>query len=236
MASEKETLDDKKPNEEEKEEKEEEKPVKKRKSRGESTEEPVTPITRPTRERKTVERYSESSDARGSTPKPLSIRKGSGTQLKDIPNVAYKLSKRKPDDNLQILHNIFFGKKSNVHSLKKNIGQFSGFVWVENEEKERRKTKEKLDKCVKEKLLDFCDVLNIPMSRTSAKKDELSVKLLEFLESPHSSTTVSLLAEKEQKGKKQKRKSSAGKNAGSSDKSVKVKSQSRPSLLKSINQ
>ncbi|KAG5617534.1 hypothetical protein H5410_017358 [Solanum commersonii] len=211
---------DKKYAESEEEEKEKEKPVKKGKNRGESTEEPVTPITRPTRERKTVERYSESSDARGSTPKPLSIRNGSGTQLKDIPNVAYKLSKRKPDDNLQILHNILFGKKSKVHSLKKNIGQFSGFVWVENEEKERRKTKEKLDKCVKEKLLDFCDVLNIPVSRTSAKKDELTVKLLEFLESPYS-TTDSLLAEKEQKGKKQKRKSSASKSAGSSDKSVK---------------
>lgn len=118
MASEKETLDDKKPeevieeqqpkdndkekeeesmqvdkkdveseeekeeSEEEDEEKEEEKPVKKKgKSRGESTEEPVTPITRPTRERKTVERYSESSEARGSTPKPLSIRKVSFSTL-----------------------------------------------------------------------------------------------------------------------------------------------------------
>lgn len=115
-------------------------------------------------------------------------------------SVAYKLSKRKPDDNLQMLHNILYGKKSKViiifllanswtlelemlslgfaasavhvlllnlcacvrgggwcvydlvsiivlygfdgifdvspfqvHSLKKNIGQFSGFVWVENE-------------------------------------------------------------------------------------------------------
>ncbi|KAJ8537049.1 hypothetical protein K7X08_035450 [Anisodus acutangulus] len=240
MASEKETLEDKKPDEEQQgqeEEKkiaeveevdekdaEEEKPIKKK----ESEEEPKTPISRPTRERKTVERYSESSDARGSTPKPLSIRKGSGTQLKDIPNVAYKLSKRKPDDNLQILHNILYGKKSKVHSLKKNIGQFSGFVWVENEEKQRGKTKEKLDKCVKEKLLDFCDVLNIPVSRSAAKKDELSVKLLEFLESPHP-TTDSLLADKEQKGKKQKRKGTASKSAGSSDnttgKSVKQKHQ-----------
>ncbi|KAK4351117.1 hypothetical protein RND71_030430 [Anisodus tanguticus] len=264
MASEKETLEDKKPDEEQQgqeEEKntaeveevdekdaEEEKPIKKK----ESEEEPKTPISRPTRERKTVERYSESSDARGSTPKPLSIRKvsdlvaqlidymnfhnvvqccnphfGSGTQLKDIPNVAYKLSKRKPDDNLQILHNILYGKKSKVHSLKKNIGQFSGFVWVENEEKQRGKTKEKLDKCVKEKLLDFCDVLNIPVSRSAAKKDELSVKLLEFLESPHP-TTDSLLADKEQ-GKKQKRKGTASKSAGSSDnttgKSVKQKHQ-----------
>lgn len=103
--------------------------------------------------------------------------------------VAFKLSKRKPDDNLQILHTILYGKKSKVtfylgafhtssfllslgwfesfgnvlssefvqfllifcftyylercwmyaffswqsHSLKKNIGQFSGYVWIENE-------------------------------------------------------------------------------------------------------
>lgn len=121
------------------EEKEEEESVKKGKSKGESTEEPVTPISRPTRDRKTVVRFSIPTEARSSTPKPLSISKGSGTQLKDIPNVAYKLSKRKPDDNLQMLHNILYGKKSKVHSLKKNIGQFSGFVWVENEEKQRQK-------------------------------------------------------------------------------------------------
>lgn len=30
--------------------------------------------------------------------------------------------------------------------------------------------KEKLDKCVKEKLMDFCDVLNIPISRSGVKK------------------------------------------------------------------
>jgi len=30
--------------------------------------------------------------------------------------------------------------------------------------------KEKLDKCVKEKLLDFCDVLNIPINKAVIKK------------------------------------------------------------------
>ncbi|XP_028121019.1 cilia- and flagella-associated protein 251-like, partial [Camellia sinensis] len=96
--------------------------------------EPVTPIERPIRERKTVERYSEPSTGR-SASKVLSIEKGQGTQLKDIPNVAFKLSKRKPDDSLQMLHTILFGKKTKSHSLKKNIGLFSGYVWVENEEK-----------------------------------------------------------------------------------------------------
>ncbi|KAJ0639191.1 putative protein DEK [Helianthus annuus] len=50
-----------------------------------SPKEPVTPVDRPTRERKTVERYTESMQ-RLSAPKPFSIEKGSGTQLKDIPN------------------------------------------------------------------------------------------------------------------------------------------------------
>ncbi|KAG6753254.1 hypothetical protein POTOM_043304 [Populus tomentosa] len=125
--------------------------------------------------------------------------------LSDILNfsVAFKLSKRKPDDNLQILHSILFGKKGKAHNLKKNISQFSGYVWVGNEEKQKAKVREKLDKCVKEKLMDFCDVLNIPINRSVVKKEELTVKILEFLESPHSTTDV-LLADKEQKGKKRK--------------------------------
>ncbi|XP_012439020.1 DEK domain-containing chromatin-associated protein 1 isoform X1 [Gossypium raimondii] len=191
--------------------------------------EPMTPSSdRPTRERKVVERYSVPSVARSSTPKPLSIEKGAGTQLKDIPNVAFKLSKRKYDDNLQLLHMILFGKKAKPQRLKRNIGQFSGYVWVENEqEKQKAKVKEKIDKCVKEKLVDFCDLLNIPIMRTTVRKEELSAKLLEFLESPCATTDI-LLAEKEQKGKK--RKATPSKNIASgetSEKSAK-KRQSTP--------
>ncbi|KAK8519361.1 hypothetical protein V6N12_025401 [Hibiscus sabdariffa] len=42
---------------------------------------------------------------------------GPGTQLKDIPNVAFKLSKRKFDDNLQMLHMILFGRKAKAIKL-----------------------------------------------------------------------------------------------------------------------
>lgn len=38
------------------------------------------------------------------------------------------------------------------------------------QDKQRAKVKEKLDKCVKDKLLDFCDVLDIPVVKTAAKK------------------------------------------------------------------
>lgn len=173
-------------------------------------------IERPSRERKTVERYTETSVARGSGTKPFSIQKGKGTMFKDIPNVAFKLSKIKPDDNLQLLHYILFGKRTKVHTLKKNIGLFSGFVWAENEEKQRTKIKERIDKCVKEKLQFVCDILNIPFNKTSTKKEDLSAKLLEFLESPHV-TTEELLADKEVKGKRLKRKGKSSKSPSSVD-------------------
>ncbi|KAK4370735.1 hypothetical protein RND71_010210 [Anisodus tanguticus] len=51
------------------------------------------------------------------------------------------------------------------------------------------------------------------------RHDELSVKLLDFLESPHS-TTDSLLADKEQKSKKQKSKGKTSKSKGSLDKAA----------------
>ncbi|KAK4410756.1 hypothetical protein Sango_0148600 [Sesamum angolense] len=225
---------------------------------------PRTPaIERPRREKKKVEVITVGETARRSTNKPFAIEKGQGMQLKDIPNVAFKLSKRKADENLQLLHTILFGKKAKVHTLKKNIGLFSGFVWIENEkhilqkrilflqnsfiiacnliqfsfmkfesgvkllatpemqnqDKKRAKLKEKIDKCVKEKLLDFCDVLDISVNKATIKKEELSVKLLEFLESPHAKTET-LLAEKEKQleGKKRKRSNgSASKSPSSSN-------------------
>ncbi|XP_011083610.1 uncharacterized protein LOC105166081 [Sesamum indicum] len=168
---------------------------------------PRTPvIERPRRERKKVEVATVGVTARRSTNKPFAIEKGQGMQLKDIPNVAFKLSKRKADENLQLLHTILFGKKAKVHTLKKSIGLFSGFVWIENEQdKKRAKVKEKIDKCVKEKLLDFCDVLDISVNKATIKKEELSLKLLEFLECPHAETETLLAEEKQLKGKKRKR-------------------------------
>ncbi|XP_076931953.1 DEK domain-containing chromatin-associated protein 1-like isoform X1 [Bidens hawaiensis] len=175
----------------------------KRRKKNSGKKEPVTPVDRPTRERKTVERYTESMQ-RLMTPKPFSIEKGSGTQLKDIPNVAYKLSKRKADDTLQSLHTVLFSKRAKMNTVKKNIGLFSGFVWADDElEKQKLKVKEKLDKFTKEKLFEFCDIMNLQVHKSSLKKAKLSLKLLEFLQSPHATTEV-LLAEKEQKAKNKK--------------------------------
>ncbi|CAA7056423.1 unnamed protein product [Microthlaspi erraticum] len=183
-----------------------------------SEKEPVTPVSeRPTRIKKKVERFILPTPSRSSGSKPVSIEQGRGTQLKEIPNVAYKLSKRKPDDNLFLLHTILFGKKGKAQTLKRNIGQFSGFVWTEKEEeKQRAKAKEKLEKCIKEKLIDFCDVFDIPINKSNVKKEELTVRVLEFLVNPKATRDI-VLADSEKESKK--RKKSTPKNVTSAESS-----------------
>ncbi|CAD5335729.1 unnamed protein product [Arabidopsis thaliana] len=196
-------------------------------SKKSSEKETVTPTSeRPTRERKKVERFSLSTPMRAPPSKSVSIEKGRGTPLREIPNVAHKLSKRKADDNLMLLHTILFGKKAKAQMVKRNIGQFSGFAWSEKEEeKQRARIKEKIDKCVKEKLIVFCDVLDIPISRSNVKKEELAVKVLEFLESPKETRDV-IIADQE-KAKKRKSTPKRGKSGESSDTPAKRKRQTK---------
>ncbi|KAL0926579.1 hypothetical protein M5K25_002818 [Dendrobium thyrsiflorum] len=157
---------------------------------------------RPVRERKTVERLVEVIEKEPN--KAVVIEKGRGIPLKDIPNVAYKLARRKPAD-LKFLHQTLFGRRGKVVDFKGNILQFSGFAWHETEEKQRAKIKEKLDKCIKDNLLDLCDLLDLNVSKTNTKKEEIIVKLVDFLEAPHATTDI-ILAEREQSEKSRKRK------------------------------
>uniref|UniRef100_A0A7N0U1X6 DEK-C domain-containing protein n=1 Tax=Kalanchoe fedtschenkoi TaxID=63787 RepID=A0A7N0U1X6_KALFE len=159
---------------------------------------------RPVRERKSVERLVAVIERDPS--KDFHIEKGIGTALRDIPNVAYKLSRKKSDDTLKLLHSILFSRRGKAADIKHNISRFSGFVWHGNEEKQKLKIKEKLEKCFKEKLFEFCDILNIPIaSKANIKKDEAVLMLLEFLMSPHA-TTDEILAEKEESSRGKKRK------------------------------
>ncbi|XP_059301049.1 DEK domain-containing chromatin-associated protein 4-like isoform X2 [Lycium ferocissimum] len=164
--------------------------------------EPKTPlastIERPARQRKSVQRLVASIE--GELTKEIHIEKGRGTALKDIPNVAYKLSKRNTDDTLKLLHTIIFGRRGKAAQFKSNISRFSGFVWHENEEKQKMKVKEKLDKCIKEKLLELCDILDVPVAQATSRKEDLVPQLMDFLEAPYS-TTSELLAEEDQSSK-----------------------------------
>lgn len=167
--------------------------------------EPLTPtVERPARERKSIDRFAASVEKE--KVKPFKIEKGAGTSLKDIPNVVFKLSKRKgTDEALQLLHKLLYGKRMKPHHVKPNILQFSGYVWSNNQDKEKAKVKERLDKYVKESLLQMSDILDLNFPRATSKKEDVVVKLLEFLEAPYR-TTDTLLEEKEQKLKVKKRK------------------------------
>ncbi|CAI8587020.1 unnamed protein product [Vicia faba] len=158
---------------------------------------------RPVRDRKSVERLVESYER--DISKEFFIDEGSGMHLKDIPNVAFKLSRRKVDDTLKFLHTILFCRRGKAAEVKKNISRFSGFVWYENEEKQMIKVKEKFDKCNKEKLLDICDVLDIQVAKANTRKEDIIAKLINFLVAPHVRRDV-LLEEQEKpvKGKKRK--------------------------------
>ncbi|WMV48736.1 hypothetical protein MTR67_042121 [Solanum verrucosum] len=118
---------------------------------------------------------------------------------------------------------------SSAAQFKSNISQFSGLVWHENEEKQKMKVKEKLDKCVKEKLLELCDVLDIPVDEDTSRKEDLESQLMDFLDAPHPMTSE-LLAEKEQssKGKKKKSPSSTIGSLEGSTKSHKKKKAHEP--------
>ncbi|CAI9787776.1 unnamed protein product [Fraxinus pennsylvanica] len=197
------------------------------KERKEPTSPTAPAIQRPVRERKSVERLVTTIEK--DTSKEFRLEKGRGTALKDIPNVAYKLSRRKSEDTFKLLHTILFGRRGKAAEVKNNISRFSGFVWHDDEEKQMRKLKEKLDKCVKEKLVEVCDVLDIPVSKSTTRKEDIIAKLIDFLMDPHA-TTIELHAEKEQLGKDKKRKKVSKSNisiSGNASSKGSAKSQKR---------
>ncbi|TYJ48868.1 hypothetical protein E1A91_A01G094300v1 [Gossypium mustelinum] len=158
-----------------------------------------TPLKdRPVREHKSVERLVAFIDKDAS--REFQIKKGRGTVLKPIPNGTFKLSRRTLDDTLR-LHTILFGRREKV---KCNISRFSSFVWLENEEKQKTE--------VKEKLLEFCDMLDIPSTRATARKSNKSRKLKRAAKSVTKSnqstkvlvSTCKMVAKGKDKAKKRK--------------------------------
>ncbi|XP_042463233.1 titin homolog isoform X1 [Zingiber officinale] len=150
---------------------------------------PITSsVERPVRERKTVERLVEVIEKERS--REFQVEKGRGTPLKDIPSVAHKLARKKPAD-IKLIHQTLFGRRGKAVNFKNHILEFSGFVWHESDlnlylqEKQRAKMKEKLDKYVKDTLLDLCDLFDLPASKANSRKEELVEKLLDFLVAPH---------------------------------------------------
>ncbi|KAK4386903.1 hypothetical protein Sango_2560900 [Sesamum angolense] len=161
--------------------------------------------------------------------------KGRGTALKDIPNGTVS-SNSVALYVIHILHMDIQPLPCNVQwaaQVKSNISRFSGFVWHDNEEKQMIKVKEKLDKCVKEKLVEFCDVLDIPISKANTRKEDIIAKLIEFLVEPHASSS-DLIAEKKSRGKRERgvSKSASGSSTPSKDQRRQLKKNLSVDMLK----
>ncbi|KAJ8646029.1 hypothetical protein MRB53_007777 [Persea americana] len=101
---------------------------------GGSTAAKVSPRKWPVRERKVVELFSFPSRERELASKFILIKDGKGMKLKDIPN-GMLLVCSKPLVSYQKLTIVLALQKYN---MKRNILQFSGFVWEKNEKRKRR--------------------------------------------------------------------------------------------------
>jgi len=131
--------------------------------------------------------------------------------------VVQRLTRKKPAD-LKFLHNVLFGRKGKTVDFKGHILQFSGFVWHESDEKQRAKAKEKLDKCVKEMLVDLCWLLAIPVPKTNIRKEDIVAKLLDFIAEPHAMPDSGLSDDQGSNSRKRKR------GGGSSSKTLDITS------------
>jgi protein DEK len=118
--------------------------------------------------------------------------------------VAQRLSKKKPTD-LKFLHHLLFGRKGKTVDFKGHILQFSGFVWHESDEKQRAKAKEKLDRCMKDMLVELCSLLAIPVPKTNIRKEDIVAKLLDFIAEPHALSDSVLSDDQGSNSRKRKR-------------------------------
>ncbi|MCH94563.1 protein DEK, partial [Trifolium medium] len=99
-------------------------------------------------------------------------------------------------------------------------------------EKQMIKLKEKFDKCNKENLLEFCDVLDMPVTNANTRKEDIIAKLIDYLVAPRATKNV-LLAEQEKsiKGKKRTAKQSSSKSETATSRSAKSQKKNEDSLV-----
>ncbi|KAG0489871.1 hypothetical protein HPP92_006734 [Vanilla planifolia] len=161
------------------------------KRKREEEETPATTLAspnRPSRERKPVERYGSDVPQRTATAKSPTIQRVGFVFL--FLEEESGFCRGGFGDASFYLFGCFrvLGKSSRkfrtVHCLKRNLLQFSGFVWSQNETKGKSKVKESLNKCNKDRLMEYCDLLDLYTVKRKTKKEEIVAKVLEFLESP----------------------------------------------------
>uniref|UniRef100_A0ACB8FCZ6 Uncharacterized protein n=1 Tax=Sphaerodactylus townsendi TaxID=933632 RepID=A0ACB8FCZ6_9SAUR len=88
------------------------------------------------REKKKVERLT--MQVSSLQKEPFTITPGKGQKLCEIERIQYFLSKKKTDE-LRNLHKLLYNRPGTVASLKKNVGQFSGYPFEKGSDQYKKK-------------------------------------------------------------------------------------------------
>lgn len=157
------------------------------------------------------------------------IEAGKGEKLAEIDNVVFKIGKfESASDELKTLHRLCFGRAGQKTKVKRNLREFSGFVF-ENVKAEKDKKAAALSKTTTSTkllkgMLDVCDL------SPSGTKVQLIERLLDFLEKPEASGKKSLVEKAGEKRKRaEKKKETVTKKAGKKPAKVWQREQSRDS-------
>ncbi|XP_038174131.1 LOW QUALITY PROTEIN: protein DEK-like [Arvicola amphibius] len=110
---------------------------------------------------------------------PFTIAQGKGQKLCEIERIHFFLSKKKSDE-LRHLHKLLYNRPGTVSSLKKNVGQFSGFPF-EKGSTQYKKKEEMLKKFRNAMLKSICEVLDLERSGVNST---LVKRILNFLMHP----------------------------------------------------
>ncbi|XP_053105042.1 protein DEK isoform X1 [Hemicordylus capensis] len=129
------------------------------------------------REKKKVERLT--MQVSSLQKEPFTITPGKGQKLCEIERIQYFLSKKKTDE-LRNLHKLLYNRPGTVASLKKNVGQFSGFPFEKGSDQYKKK-EEMLKKYRNAMLKSICEVLDLERSGVNS---ELVSRILNFLMHP----------------------------------------------------
>jgi hypothetical protein len=158
------------------------------------------------RERKTVEFYDPLAGKKQEEDEAM-IKEGSGIKLRDIPNVAFKLSKITGSDDLcEAFHRVLYKRAGASKTRKRDILNFSGFVFGDTEEKEIESRKTGLNKWKLDLIHRLLDVLDIPRPSAGNDKAAKIEKILEFLKEPRALSSVDLASKEADKKEKLKAK------------------------------
>ncbi|XP_060100137.1 protein DEK [Heteronotia binoei] len=129
------------------------------------------------REKKKVERLT--MQVSSLQKEPFTITPGKGQKLCEIERIQYFLSKKKTDE-LRNLHKLLYNRPGTVASLKKNVGQFSGYPFEKGSDQYKKK-EEMLKKYRNAMLKSICEVLDLERSGVNS---ELIARILNFLMHP----------------------------------------------------